>query len=47
MQFIALSDFQRTHLTGRSSQPLAVPMSSFHMSSIPESAAKLAAASGG
>jgi hypothetical protein len=47
LQFIGLSDFQRTHLTKRSSQPLAVPMNSFHMTSTLNDAAKLAAASGG
>jgi hypothetical protein len=35
------------HLTNRSSQPLAVPMSSFHMTSTSKSAAQLALASGG
>ena len=35
------------HLTNRSSQPLAVPMTSFQMSSTTNSAAKPAAASGG
>ena len=35
------------HLTNRSSQPLAVAMSSFHMTSTLNFAAKLAAASGG
>jgi len=34
-------------LTNRCSQPLAVPMSSFHMISTVNSAAKLASASGG
>ena len=34
-------------LTKRCSQPLAVPMSSFHMTSTLNSAAKLALASGG
>jgi len=34
-------------LTNRSSQPLAVPMSSFEMTSTLNSAAKLASASGG
>jgi hypothetical protein len=38
---------QPTGLTKRSSQPLAVPMSSFHMASTLNSVAKLAAASGG
>jgi len=33
--------------TNRSSQPLAVPMFSFHMTSTLNSAAKLVAASGG
>jgi hypothetical protein len=47
LQFIGLSDFQRTHLTKRSSQSLAVPMSSFHMTSTLNDAAKLAPASGG
>jgi hypothetical protein len=47
LQFIGLSDFQRTHLTKRSSQPLAVPMSSFHITSTLNDAAKLTAASGG
>jgi len=36
-----------THLTNRSSQPLAVLMSSFHMISTLKSAAKLGLASGG
>jgi len=34
-------------LTNRSSQPLAVPMTSFHMTSTLKFAAKLAFASGG
>jgi hypothetical protein len=38
---------QKTHLTNRSSQPLAAPMSSFHITSTLESAATLAPASGG
>jgi hypothetical protein len=38
---------ERSGLTKRCSQPLAVPMTSFHMTSTLNSAAKLAAASGG
>ena len=38
---------QRPHLTNRSSQPLAVPTFSFHMTSILKFAATLAPASGG
>jgi hypothetical protein len=47
LQFIGLSDFQRTHLTKRFNQRLAVPMSSFQMTSTLNDAAKLGAASGG
>jgi hypothetical protein len=44
---MSLWQFQPNHLTSRSSQPLAVLMISFRMTSIFHSAAKLAAASGG
>jgi hypothetical protein len=47
MKRVKLSGYFKQHLTNRSSQPLAVPMSSFSMTSMLNCAANLAAASGG